>query len=266
MAGASGVMAGADVKSDLPLRSVIGIALATVAIGVLWAGGAVLWALLTLVAVIALIEWAGLVKAHRARLGIGLIVLIVGMSYALPMVWGPERSALALLLIAAMLMSLFPKAGLTAIGVGYIGTAAISILFLRAQPLGFVLALWTLAIVWATDIGAFFAGRAIGGPKLAPVISPNKTWAGLIGGMIVAAVAGGAIAYVGHLPTRTYWLAPLLAVAAQLGDLAESGMKRRVGVKDSGYILPGHGGLLDRIDGMLPVAILVAALVANGNL
>ena len=129
-----------------------------------------------------------------------------------------------------------------------------------------MLALWTLAIVWATDIGAFFAGRAIGGPKLAPVISPNKTWAGLIGGMIVAAVAGGAIAYVGHLPTRTYWLAPLLAVAAQLGDLAESGMKRRVGVKDSGHILPGHGGLLDRIDGMLPVAILVAALVANGNL
>jgi phosphatidate cytidylyltransferase len=132
--------------------------------------------------------------------------------------------------------------------------------------LGFALALWTLAIVWATDIGAYFAGRAIGGPKLAPVISPNKTWAGLFGGMVLAGVAGGAITFFGHLPVLTYWLAPLLAIAAQLGDLAESGMKRRAGVKDSGHILPGHGGLLDRIDGMLPVAILVAALVANGNL
>ena len=118
----------------------------------------------------------------------------------------------------------------------------------------------------AAIIGAFFAGRAIGGPKLAPTISPNKTWAGLIGGMVSAAVVGALIARLGHLPTRALWLAPLLAVAAQIGDLAESGMKRRVGLKDSGSILPGHGGLLDRIDGMLPVAILVAALVANGSL
>lgn len=258
-------MAGAS-KSDLPLRSVIGLALAAVAVAVLWAGGAVLWALLTLVAVIALIEWASLVKAHRARLGIGLIVLLVGMSYALPTLWGPDRGTLALLLIAAMLMALFPKAGLTAVGVGYIGTAAIAILFLRAQPLGFALSLWTLALVWATDVGAYFAGHAIGGPKLAPTISPNKTWAGLLGGMVAATIVGGLIAHFGHLPTLTEWIAPLLAVVAQLGDLLESGMKRRIGAKDSGHILPGHGGLLDRVDGMLPVAIVVAALVANGTL
>jgi phosphatidate cytidylyltransferase len=165
-----------------------------------------------------------------------------------------------------MLMALIPKAAGTALGVGYIGTAAIGILFLRDQPLGFALALWALAIVWATDIGAFFVGRAIGGPKLAPTISPKKTWAGLIGGMVAAAIIGGVIAQIGHLPTRALWLAPILAVVAQVGDLIESGMKRRVGTKDSGRILPGHGGLLDRIDGMLPVAILVAALVANGNL
>jgi phosphatidate cytidylyltransferase len=259
-------MAAAEGKSDLATRSVIGAALAAIAVGVLWLGGAVLWALLTIVAVIALIEWAGLVKAHRARLGIGLIVLLAGMSYALPMLWGTDRATLALLLIASMLMALFPKAAGTAVGVGYIGTAAIAILFLRQQPLGFALALWALAIVWATDIGAFFAGRAIGGPKLAPTISPNKTWAGLVGGMVAAAIVGALIAKLGHLPAEALWLAPLLAVAAQIGDLAESGMKRRVGVKDSGSILPGHGGLLDRIDGMLPVAILVAALVANGNL
>jgi len=259
-------MAAAKEKSDLGTRSAIGGALAAVCIAVLWAGGVILWALLTIVAALALIEWAGLVKAHRARLGIGLVVLLVGMSYALPMMWGTDRATLALLLIAAMLMALIPKAAGTALGVGYIGTAAIGILFLRDQPLGFALALWTLAIVWATDIGAFFVGRAVGGPKLAPTISPKKTWAGLVGGMVAAAIVGGAIAHIGHLPTRTLWLAPILAIVAQIGDLVESGMKRRVGTKDSGRILPGHGGLLDRIDGMLPVAILVAALAANGNL
>ena len=259
-------MAAAEGKSDLGTRTAIGAGLAIVAMAVLWAGGVLLWALLTLVAAIALIEWARLVRAHRARLGIGLVVLLVGMSYALPMLWGTDRSTLALLLIAAMLTALFPKAAPTALGVGYIGTAAISLLFLREQPLGFALAAWTLAIVWATDIGAYFAGRAIGGPKLAPTISPNKTWAGLIGGMIAAVAVGAAIGQVGHLPAMTLWLGAPLAVVAQLGDLLESGMKRRVGVKDSGTILPGHGGLLDRIDGMLPVAILVAALVANGSL
>lgn len=253
-------------KSDLATRSLIGALLAVAAIGVLWLGGAVLWALLTIVACIALIEWAGLVRAHRARLGIGLLVLLVGMSYALPMLWGTDRATLALLLIGAMAMAMFPKAWQTAVGVGYIGTAAISLLFLREQPLGFALALWTLAIVWATDIGAYFAGRTIGGPKLAPTISPNKTWAGLIGGMVLAGIAGALIAKFGHLPMSALWLAPFLAVVAQAGDLVESGMKRHVGVKDSGKILPGHGGLLDRIDGMLPVAILVAALVANGSL
>jgi len=259
-------MADAKPKSDLAMRSLIGALLAVVAVGVLWAGGVVLWILLTLIACVALIEWAGLVRAHRARLGIGLLVLLVGMSYALPMLWGTDRATLALLLIGAMAMAMFPKAATTALGVGYIGTAAISILFLRAQPLGFALALWALAIVWATDIGAYFAGRAIGGPRLAPKISPNKTWAGLIGGMVVAGIAGALIAKLGHLPAPTLWLAPLLAVVAQIGDLIESGMKRHVGVKDSGKILPGHGGLLDRIDGMLPVAIVVAALVANGSL
>jgi phosphatidate cytidylyltransferase len=253
-------------RSDLGMRTAIGTGLALVALAALWLGGALLWALLTLVAVLSLIEWSGLVRAHRARLGIGIVVMLVGMSYALPMLWGTDRATLALLLIAAMAMALFPKAAGVALGVGYIGTAAIAILFLREQPLGFALALWTMAIVWATDIGAYFAGRRIGGAKLAPGISPNKTWAGLVGGMIAAAVVGALVARLGHLSARAMWLGAPLAVVAQLGDLLESGMKRRIDVKDSGRILPGHGGLLDRIDGLLPVAILVAALVANGSL
>ncbi len=252
-------------KTEVGTRVLVGVALAAGAILVLWLSGAVLWALLTIGAVVALIEWATLVRAHRARLGLGLIVLLVGMSYALPMMWGIDRATLALLLIAALVLALFPKAVSIALGVGYIGTAAIAILFLREQPNGFLLAVWTLVVVWVTDTGAYFAGRRIGGAKLAPAISPNKTWAGLIGGMAVAAIVGGLIAWFGHLPATALWLGAPLAIVAQLGDLLESGMKRKASLKDSGTILPGHGGLLDRIDGMLPVAILVAALVANGN-
>ncbi|WP_116089750.1 phosphatidate cytidylyltransferase [Sphingomonas crusticola] len=259
-------MAGADGRSsDLGTRAAIGAALAAGAILVLLLGGYVLWMLLTAGAVLALAEWAGLVKASRVRLGIGALVLLAGLICALPIIWGTDRSSVALLVIAALLIALLPRTSGIALGAAYIGTAAIAILFLREQPHGFLLSLWTLVIVWATDIGAYFAGRRFGGAKLAPAISPNKTWAGLVGGMLAAAIIGGAIAWFGHLPGPALWLGAPLAVAAQLGDLLESWMKRRVDVKDSGKILPGHGGLLDRIDGMLPVVIIVAALVANGN-
>jgi phosphatidate cytidylyltransferase len=221
--------------------------------------------LLVVGAVIALSEWGGLVQASRLRLGIAVAILLASLVCALPIMWGADRSTVALLIIAALLMALLPRASGVALGAAYIGTAAIAILFLRGQPNGFVLTLWTLVIVWATDIGAYFAGRRIGGAKLAPAISPNKTWAGLLGGVAAAAVIGGAIAWFGHLPTPALWLAAPLAVAAQLGDLLESWMKRKADVKDSGKILPGHGGLLDRIDGMLPVVVIVAALVTNGN-
>ncbi|WP_420138231.1 phosphatidate cytidylyltransferase [Sphingomonas sp.] len=261
-------MADADGRppSDLRLRVMIGGILAAVAILVLALGGYVLWAMLSVGAVIALIEWGGLVKASRIRLVLALLVLLAGLIYALPLLWGLDRSTVALLGIAALLLALLPRASGVAVGSAYIGTAAIAILYLRAQENGFLLSLWALTIVWATDIGAYFAGRGIGGAKLAPSISPNKTWAGLVGGMIAAAIVGGAIAIFGNLPSPTLWLAAPLAVIAQLGDLWESAMKRRAGVKDSGRILPGHGGLLDRIDGMLPVVILAAALVANGNM
>lgn len=129
---------------------------------------------------------------------------------------------------------------------------------------GFDLLIWVFLVVWSTDIGAYFAGRAIGGPKLAPSISPNKTIAGLAGGVVAAALVAGAWASAVELPEILLWLAPPLAIAAQVGDLFESGMKRRAGVKDSGTWLPGHGGLLDRLDGLVPVAVLTAlAMVTN---
>ncbi len=131
---------------------------------------------------------------------------------------------------------------------------------------GFDLLIWVFLVVWSTDIGAYFAGRAIGGPKLAPAISPNKTIAGLIGGVVAAALIAGAWASAVDLPRALLWLAPPLAVAAQAGDLFESGLKRRAGVKDSGTWLPGHGGLLDRLDGLVPVAVLTAILMVTKSL
>ncbi len=144
---------------------------------------------------------------------------------------------------------------------------AISLLWIRERAeyqgigQGFDLLIWVFLVVWATDIGAYFAGRAIGGPKLAPSISPNKTIAGLVGGVASAAVLAGAWVSFVDLPGVLLWLAAPFAIAAQLGDLFESGLKRRAGVKDSGTWLPGHGGLLDRLDGLVPVAVLTAALM-----
>jgi phosphatidate cytidylyltransferase len=152
-------------------------------------------------------------------------------------------------------------------GFAYCLLPAISLLWIRERAevegigSGFDLLIWVFLVVWSTDIGAYFAGRAIGGPKLAPSISPNKTIAGLVGGVVSAAAIAGLWASAVDLPRLLLWLAVPLAVAAQIGDLFESGLKRRAGVKDSGTWLPGHGGLLDRLDGLVPVAVLAAALM-----
>ena len=120
------------------------------------------------------------------------------------------------------------------------------------------LVLWIFIVTWATDIGAYFVGRVFGRAKLAPSISPNKTVAGLFGGVAAATILAGGWAWFADLKPALYVLAPLFAVAAQGGDLFESWMKRRAGVKDSGHWLPGHGGILDRLDGLVPVAVLTA--------
>ena len=149
-------------------------------------------------------------------------------------------------------------------GFAYALIPAISLLWVRDRTgsQGLELILWVFIITWATDIGAYFAGRAIGGPKLAPQISPNKTIAGLVGGVLSAGLLSYAWVMATSLPSLLIWLAVPFAVMAQVGDLFESGLKRRAGIKDSGTWLPGHGGLLDRLDGLVPVAVLTAALMA----
>ncbi len=137
---------------------------------------------------------------------------------------------------------------------------AISLLWIRERDAhGLELLLWVFLVTWSTDIGAYFAGRRFGRRKLAPAISPGKTVEGLYGGVAAATLIGGAWVIANGLGLPLLVLAPILALAAQGGDLFESRMKRRAGVKDSGAWLPGHGGLLDRLDGLVPVAVLTAA-------
>ena len=144
-------------------------------------------------------------------------------------------------------------------GIPYAVLPAIALLWVRERDAhGLELVLWVFIVTWSTDIGAYFAGRSLGKRKLAPSISPGKTVEGLYGGMAAAALLGGAWVLATGLGKPLLLLAPLFALAAQGGDLFESWMKRRAGVKDSGAWLPGHGGVLDRLDGLMPVAVLTA--------
>ena len=143
-------------------------------------------------------------------------------------------------------------------GFFYALVPALALLWIRERS-GIDLLLWAFIVTWSTDIGAYFAGRRFGRRKLAPAISPGKTVEGLYGGIAAATLLGGAWALWTGIGLPLLVLAPILAIAAQGGDLFESGLKRRAGVKDSGTWLPGHGGVLDRLDGLVPVAVLTAA-------
>ena len=151
-------------------------------------------------------------------------------------------------------------------GIAYIAPAYIALIWLRAGPGGLRNIAFLAALVWAGDIGAYVAGRQLGGPRLAPAISPGKTWSGAAGGTACAVLAGMAAGWT--RPGHAALFALLLSIVAQAGDLLESAIKRRAGVKDSGWIIPGHGGLLDRLDGVLtaaPVAAICSLAVGPGQ-
>jgi phosphatidate cytidylyltransferase len=145
-------------------------------------------------------------------------------------------------------------------GFGYAAAAELASVLLRLDPVeGWTALMLVLLVVWVTDIGGYFAGRGIGGPKLWPRVSPNKTWAGAIGGFAASlAVAWGFSAFGLGKTSALLLLGAVLSIASQLGDLFESAVKRRFGVKDSGHIIPGHGGLLDRLDGFVAAVVLAA--------
>jgi len=247
--------------SELTLRTLVGIALIAVAAVALLLGGFVFWALTCEAKASAGQAQVDLFAAPPARKRLAQFTLTVPLAIMCPWAAGPGFFALGLLVGAAFFIVIVTQRPPLGAGVLYAGLPVLSLLLIRHQHDGLVYAFWTMALVWVTDIGAYFAGRTFGGAKLAPAISPNKTWAGLIGGMVLAAVFGIVMHYAYGLALRLTLASPLLAVVAQAGDLYESWLKRRAGVKDSGNILPGHGGVLDRIDGLVPVAPVAAVLV-----
>jgi phosphatidate cytidylyltransferase len=272
-------------QSDLPARFATGIALIAAACLLVfygdWENGGTLgaWIFRIVVAAIAglmLVEWnimhrlpRGWSHAVGALFGLLLIVLAAWIFpvdetdvYLAPDSFLPALLPFAALAGAALIASLAARSTAPGVGIVYVGIPAYALMVLEWAYMGLVF--WVMIVTWATDIGAYFAGRAIGGPKLAPRVSPNKTWAGLIGGAAAALALGWIAAWFFELGSPFLWLGAPMAVLAQAGDLFESWIKRRAGVKDSGAILPGHGGLLDRLDGLLPVALATLLLLMAG--
>ncbi|WP_066648749.1 MULTISPECIES: phosphatidate cytidylyltransferase [Sphingomonas] len=248
-------------QAELATRVVAGAAMIAVALGGLWLGGAAFWILCTALALGVLREWALLLGAREVDRRLMLFAMVVPLAIMSPWAAGPSFRALGFVLGAALFILGVSREPARAAGLLYAGLPVLALLLIRDEPRGLLFGFWTLALVWACDMGAFFAGRWLGGPRLAPAISPNKTWAGLIGGVAAAGVLAAALHAGYGLPWRLTLATPALAIASQGGDLFESWLKRRAGVKDSGTLLPGHGGLLDRLDGLVPVAPLAALLV-----
>jgi phosphatidate cytidylyltransferase len=247
---------------NLLMRVLAALVLAPLAIAIAYSGGW-LWATLVTLASIGLyVEWLmiiGLAREMRvtvagvAALAIGGICLIAGRIDAALIV-------LAIGLVAVALVSP-ERRNWTATGFLYSAAAEIAAVLVRLDSgSGFVALMFVLLVVWVTDIGGYFAGRGIGGPKLWPRISPKKTWAGAVGGFAASLVIAVGFAALGLGKTGALLLvAAFFSIVSQLGDLFESAVKRRFGVKDSSQIIPGHGGLLDRLDGFV-AAVVVAAI------
>ena len=269
-------------KSDLVLRILSALVLAPLAIIVAWlpsyftAGTwyatAATWVfgIFWLIAAVAVWwEWTALVSGRTS--GNRLLVFLGSSALMLAMVVAEfsmtrTRTPMLILALGALAAGVFARAERriwVAAGVLYAGALLTApILLRRDAELGLVAILFLFALVWATDIAGYFTGRAFGGPKLAPSISPNKTWSGAIGGVIGGMLAAGAIAAlagIGNLPAIAL-VAFGLSAAAQVGDLFESAIKRRFGAKDAGRLIPGHGGVMDRLDGFIAAAAVAMAL------
>lgn len=269
---------------DLARRAAAAAILAPVVLWACWTSTMVFAALVALAVIILGREWGRLTDdggfASWLRLTAPGLAAIVAMLAGQP--------SLAFLFLAvgfavAAGWALRPSAAddargrdawlLKASGILYIGAPAVALIWLRDhQPDGRGLVIWLLAVVWATDVMAYLIGRALGGPKLAPRLSAGKTWSGALGG-VAGAVGIGVLVGTVILPTAGFGetagaavlASVIVSLAAQLGDLAESALKRRYAVKDTGTLIPGHGGLMDRVDGLLAAAPIWAILVSANS-
>lgn len=267
-------------RGSLALRVVSAVVLAPVALGLAYLGGVAFVIVAGAVAALMIIEWHRLTNASLVVPVAVVGLCATGGALACLTLLG-AWPALAVVCAGALASGAVAKAGgdqpwFAALGCLIVGLALVATLWLRADDTaGRATLYWLFAVVWASDIGAYAVGRLLGGPRLAPRISPGKTWAGALGGL--AAAAGGSV-LLGWLVVALGWVPASLdvivligagllgSVLAQSGDLLESWLKRRAGAKDSGAIIPGHGGVFDRLDSfVLPVlALAVATLLAGG--
>ncbi len=251
---------------DLPVRIASALVLAPVVLGIVWLGGWAFSLLLAVAAVLMAHEISGLLFGGGLRRAALLAVTaLVAIALASVGLTAAALAAAAAGLAFALAARSWTRDKLWPVLVAYpyLLLPLISLIWLRADTaLGLAVVFWLLATVWAIDICAYFSGRFIGGPKLAPRISPKKTWAGLAGGILGAMIVAIATSlWVGEgAPIMLALIAAVLAVLEQVGDFAESALKRRAGVKDSGTLIPGHGGILDRVDGLIAVAVGAAIL------
>ena len=246
---------------NLIRRVIAALVLAPVAIAIAYAGGWLWTTLVTLAAIGLYVEWlmiVGVARETRVVTSGAVALAISGLCLALGRI---DASLLALALGLAAVALLSPgRRNWIATGFGYAAAAQIASVLVRLdQVWGFVALILVLLVVWVTDIGGYFAGRGIGGPKLWPRVSPKKTWAGAVGGFVASLVIAAGFAAFGLGKTGPLLLlGAVLSIASQLGDLFESAVKRRFGVKDSSHIIPGHGGLMDRLDGFVAAIVLAA--------
>lgn len=248
--------------SNLQLRVVSAVVLAAIALGLTWLGGLPFRLLCAVMSAVIFYEWTrmsrpagvsglGFLPEALAVVFIGALIAGLSASWLLPLV----VILVAMTAIAAMVR----KTGQwDASGLAYASVSGLSLALLRdGDRSGLVAILFLFAVVWATDIFAYFVGRTVGGPKLAPSISPGKTRSGALGGAVGGVIAGlilAAIAGTGNLGLLGL-VALVLSIVAQAGDLFESWVKRRHDRKDSGAIIPGHGGVMDRVDGLVAAAL-----------
>lgn len=255
------------IGADLGPRIASGLVMAAIAFGLTYAGPTPFAALLLVGGVVLAWEWGHMVRG--ASIDAIMIAHVAAVAAAIVLsALGQPGLALLALVIGMILVGLLATGNhtlLSAVGVLFAGLPAASLIWLRNDgALGFTAVMFVLLAVIATDTAAYFSGRLIGGPKIWPRISPNKTWAGLGGALVGAALVGVIISQFvpGASAPRLALIGALLAVVAQVGDFAESALKRHFGAKDASALIPGHGGLMDRVDGLVTAAVAAGLIAA----
>ncbi len=265
-------------KNNLLTRVLSALVMLPIAIYVILNGGLAYFILVSLLTVLILSEWNGIIEGKTLSVLVVVevicaLLLLLSVNWGSPYLWLSLACSVASIIAAAYMI----KAKIIWALVGFLYALVPSASFLLInENHGGIVVLWMMILIWSMDTGAYFAGKNIGGPKMSPKISPNKTWSGLIGGTITAMIFSGLYAYffndeiyaLFENDTILLLLSGLLALLSQVGDLAESAVKRNFNVKDSGAIIPGHGGVMDRVDGVLfvaPAVLVISYALTSGN-